>query len=35
MVIVIPSGDPEDPTRKAEYYDPTFDYLSEIGFEVI
>ena len=35
MVIVIPSGDSEDPTRKAEYYDSTFNYLSEMGFEII
>jgi hypothetical protein len=35
MVIVVPSGDPEDPTRKPEYYDPTFEYLREIGFRTI
>ena len=35
MVIVVPSGDPEDPTRKSDYYDPTFNYLSEIGFPVL
>jgi len=35
MVIVVPNGDPEDPTRKADYYDPTFYYLAEIGFPVI
>ena len=35
MVIFIPEGDPEDHTRKAEYYDPTFEYLTEIGFPVI
>jgi hypothetical protein len=28
MVIVVPPGDPRDPTRKPEFYDPTFDYLS-------
>jgi len=32
MVIVIPPGDSLDPTRKPEYYDPTFDYLRRIGF---
>jgi hypothetical protein len=32
MVIVVPNGDPEDHTRKAEYYDPVFEYLKEIGF---
>jgi hypothetical protein len=35
MVIVIPPGDPVDPTRKPEYYDSTFAYLKEIGFQVI
>lgn len=32
MVIVVPHGDAEDCTRKKEYYDATFDYLSSIGF---
>jgi hypothetical protein len=35
MVIVVPYGDEEDPTRKAEYYDPTYEYLCRIGFPVI
>jgi len=35
MVIVVPHGDSEDPTRKPEFYDPTFDYLREIGFSCI
>ena len=35
MVIVVPSGDQEDPTRKEDFYDPIFDYLQEIGFPVI
>jgi len=35
MVIVVPEGNPEDPTRKSEYYDPVFTYLSNIGFKVI
>ena len=35
MVIVVPSGHSEDLTRKHEFYDPTFKYLEEIGFEVI
>lgn len=35
MVIVVPEGDPNDPTRKREYYDGTFDYLRRIGFVVI
>jgi hypothetical protein len=35
MVIVVPPGDSDDPTRKPKFYDPTFDYLSEIGFSCI
>ena len=35
MVIVVPEGDPEDPTRNAEFYDPTFEYLKGIGFDAI
>ena len=35
MVIVVPEGDHSDPTRRCEYYDPTFNYLREIGLEVI
>jgi hypothetical protein len=35
MIIVVPNGDKEDQTRKAEYYDLTFNYLKEIGFEII
>lgn len=35
MVVVIPPGDLEDPTRLPDFYDPTFEYLREIGFEVI
>ncbi|MCB9081889.1 MAG: DUF2075 domain-containing protein [Lewinellaceae bacterium] len=31
MVIVVPEGNPDDHTRKAEYYDPTYEYLKEIG----
>jgi len=35
MVIVVPPGDPGDPTRKSEYYDPTYYFLQNIGFSVI
>ena len=35
MVIVVPHGDSEDSTRAHEYYDPTFDYLKDIGFPII
>jgi hypothetical protein len=35
MVIVVPSGDKEDHTRNSDFYDPIFEYLAEIGFEII
>ena len=31
MVIFVPPGDPSDPTRSSEFYDSTFNYLSEVG----
>ena len=33
MVIVVPEGDSQDPTRMNEYYDTTFIYLKSIGIE--
>jgi hypothetical protein len=33
MVIVVPEGDSQDPTRMHEYYDTTYNYLKSIGFE--
>lgn len=35
MVIVVPSGDIEDPTRNPDYYNSTFNYLKEIGFDIL
>jgi hypothetical protein len=35
MVIVVPHGDKLDHTRRPEFYDATYDYLSSIGFESI
>ena len=35
MVIVVPSGDSEDPTRNPKFYDNTYEYLKEIGFPEI
>ena len=35
MVIVVPRGDPEDPTRAPAFYDPTYKYLKSIGFPEI
>jgi hypothetical protein len=35
MVTVVPEGDSSDPTRSPAYYDPTFEYLNQIGLEAI
>jgi len=35
MVVVVPRGDDEDPTRNPVYYDSTFDYLSRSGMSLI
>jgi hypothetical protein len=35
MVIFVPPGDPHDATRSPEYYDSTFEYLTDIGIPVI
>lgn len=35
MVIVVPPGDTEDPTRIPEFYNPIYEYLKSIGFEEI
>jgi hypothetical protein len=35
MVVVVPRGDVEDPTRDPAYYDQTFDYLSHSGMSLI
>ena len=35
MIIVVPEGDPLDQTRDSEKYDPTWNYLKEIGIDVI
>ncbi len=35
MVIVVPEGDAEDPTRAAALYDPTFEYLKSVGLSVL
>lgn len=31
MVVVVPEGDPADPTRDAGFFDATYDYLREVG----
>ena len=33
MVMVIPEGDPEDPTRNPVYYDSTYEYLKGLGIK--
>lgn len=35
MVIFVPRGDSDDPTRSPEFYNPTFEYLRDIGFPTI
>ncbi len=35
MVIVVPEGADDDPTRKPEFYDATYQYLKDIGIEEI
>lgn len=35
MIIVIPEGDKDDPTRPPHFYDETFQYLKNIGLDVI
>jgi hypothetical protein len=32
MVIVVPEGSTEDPTRSPSFYDATYDYLTSVGF---
>ena len=35
MVLVVPEGNPEDPTRNPAYYDSTYEYLKKIGIKTI
>lgn len=35
MVVVVPRGDDDDPTRDPTYYDETFDYLRRSGMSLI
>ena len=35
MVVFVPLGDREDPTRAPEYYDATFDYLAAAGIPTL
>ena len=35
MVIFVPPGSSSDPTRKAAFYDSTFDYLRDLGIPAL
>ena len=35
MVIVVPEGDANDPTRDAQFYDPTWEYLALLGIPAL
>lgn len=35
MVVVVPNGDAEDPTRLPGFYDPTYEYLARSGMATI
>ena len=35
MVVFVQPGDPLDPTRSGNYYDPTFEYLAGLGIPVL
>lgn len=35
MVIVVPPGEPEDPTRDAAFYDPIYRYLTDMGIPAL
>lgn len=35
MVLCVPEGNPDDVTRLPEFYDSTFEFLKNVGFEVI
>ena len=35
MVLVVPEGSPEDPTRNPKFYDSTFNYLKSLGIVIL
>jgi hypothetical protein len=35
MAIVVPKGDPQDPTRDPQFYDQTYDYLRSTGLQAL
>ncbi len=35
MVICVPEGSHQDPTRVPDYYDSTFEYLKSVGLQLL
>ena len=35
LVIFVPEGEPDDETRRPEYYDGTYEYLKSLGLREI
>jgi hypothetical protein len=35
MVVFVPRGNTDDPTRSPQFYDSTFNYLAELGVPVL
>lgn len=35
MIIVVPEGSPEDPTRLPQFYDSTYNYLKSLGLQLL
>jgi hypothetical protein len=35
MVVVVPEGNKEDPTRHPDFYDSTYEYLLSVGFSTL
>lgn len=35
MIIFVPEGDRDDPTRSPNFYDPTFEYLQSVGIPAV
>ena len=35
MVLFVPKGESTDPTRSSDFYDPTFNYLADVGIPIL
>jgi hypothetical protein len=35
MIIVVPFGNNEDPTHNPAFYDPIYEYLTLVGFDLL